>query len=79
MYLLFPPLFIMLNINKGLKLEISAQTAWFHQEMQRMNRTWLIFVTGILGQCQRQCPAAAAVNDTTGPDGNIALTDQYYC
>ena len=54
-----------------MKLEISAQTAQSHQDMQRMNRNLAHSHKGMLGQCQR--PAAAV--DTTGPEGNIAPID----
>tara|TARA_B110001450_G_C17555263_1_gene454402 strand:- start:222 stop:593 length:372 start_codon:yes stop_codon:yes gene_type:complete len=42
--------------------------------MQRMNRNLAHIYKGMLGQCQRSA-AAAAVNNTTGPDGNIASID----
>ena len=58
-------------------MEISAQTAQSHQEiqrMQRMNRNVAHSYKRMLGQ--RQCPAAAAsIDDTTGPDSNIAPID----
>ena len=51
---------------------MSAQAARFHQEMQRMNRNLLHICKGLMVGGGRQRPAAAAVVDTTGPDGNIA-------
>ena len=73
MYLLFSSSFIILNTNKGLKLKLSAQEGRFHQQTERMNRNLAHIRRGMLGQ--RQCPAAAAVGDDTGPDGNIVRLD----
>ena len=53
---------------------MSAQAARFHQEMQRMNRNLLHIRRGLMVGGGRQRPAAAVV-DTTGPDGNIAPID----
>ena len=55
---------------------MTAQAARFHQEMQRMNRNLLHIRKGLMVGGGRQRPAAAAVvDDTTGPDGNIAPID----
>ena len=55
-------------------MEISAQAAQFHQEMQRMNRNLLAHIhKEMLGQYS--VPAAAVVDDSTGPDDNIAPID----
>ena len=54
---------------------MSAQAERFHQEMRRMNRNLLHIRRGLMVGGGRQRPAAAVVDDTTGPDGNIAPID----
>ena len=55
---------------------MSAQAERFHQEMRRMNRNLLHIRRGLMVGGGRQRPAAAAVvDDTTGPDGNIVPVD----
>ena len=66
-------------------MEISAQAARVHQEMQRMNRNLLAHIhKEMLGQHSvpavpavpaAAAAAAAAVDDSTGPDDNIAPID----
>lgn len=76
MYTLTHPLYVstfslfIYYINKGLKLELTAMTDRFHQEMRRMNRNLVHIWKGMVCQCS--AAAAAAVNDMTSPDGNMA-------
>ena len=50
---------------------MAAQAERFHQEMRRMNRNLLHIRRGMMVGGGRQHPAVV-VDDTTGPDGNIA-------